>query len=135
MGKKRPDSDSGITSVHYGEICLSELRHSDHRAAMYVENLFFKTKKQQMKILLGESQVALYKCYKAGQFKPQGAIEKLIHHDEGFTFLRELKGSPYFQKARKDLFSMIRQLGSASFFCSFSLTETQWVHLLTLQFP
>ena len=31
---------------------------------------------------------------KAGQLKQQGAIETLIHHDEGFKFLRVLKGSP-----------------------------------------
>ena len=40
--------------MHYSEICKSELRRSDRRAAMYVENIFFKTKKLQMKILLGK---------------------------------------------------------------------------------
>ena len=91
---------------------------------MYVENIFFKTKKLQMKILLGQSQVALRKCQgnngpiKAGQLKQKGGLEKFIHHDEGFKFLRALRGSPlYFEK-------MIRQLGSASLFCSFSSAET-----------
>ena len=139
LGQKRPDNDSRITPVHYSEICKSELRRSDRRAAICVENIFFKTKKLQMKILLGKSQVALRKCHrnnrliKAGQLKQQGAIEKLIHHDEGFKFLRALRGSPpYFQKAKKDLFAMIRQLGSASLFCSFSSAETQWIHLLRI---
>lgn len=139
LGQKRPDNESRITPVHYSEICKSELRRSDRRAAMCVENIFFKTKKLQMKILLGKSQVALRKCHrnsrsiKAGQLKQQGAIEKLIHHDEGFKFLRALRGSPpYFQKAKKDIFSMIRQLGSASLFCSFSSAETQWIHLLRI---
>jgi len=139
LGQKRPDNDSRITPVHYSEICKSELRRSDRRAAICAENIFFKTKKLQMKILLGKSQVALRKCHrnnrsiKAGQLKQQGAIEKLIHHDEGFKFLRALRGSPpYFQKAKKDLFAMIRQLGSASLFCSFSSAETQWIHLLRI---
>ena len=57
LGQKRPDNDSRITPVHYSEICKSELRRSDRRAAMCVENIFFKTKKLQMKILLGKSQV------------------------------------------------------------------------------
>ncbi len=139
LGQKRPDNDNRITPVHYSEICKSELRRSDRRAAMCPENIFFKTKKLQMKILLGKSQVALRKCHrnnrsiKAGQLKQQGAIEKLIHHDEGFKFLTALRGSPpYFQKAKKDLFAMIRQLGSASLFCSFSSAETQWIHLLRI---
>ena len=133
LGQKRPDN------VHYSEICKSESRRSDRRATMCVENIVFKTKKLQMKILLVQSQVALRKCQgnngsiKAGQLKQQGAIEKLIHHDEGFKFLRALRGSPpYFEKAKKYIFAMIRQLRSASLFCSFSSAETQWTHLLRI---
>ena len=106
---------------------------------MCVENIFFKTKKLQRKILLGQSQVALRKCQgnnvsiKAGQLKQKGALEKLIHHDEGFKFLRALRGSPpYFENDKKDIFAMIRQLGSASLFCSFYSAETQWAHLLRI---
>ena len=92
-----------------------------------------------MKILLGKSQVSLRKCkgnsrsLNAGQPKSEGAIERLIHLDEGFQFLRVLRGSPpYFKKAKKDLFAMIRQLEPASLFCSFSSAETQWIHLLKI---
>ena len=47
-------------------------------------------------------------------------IENIVRHDKGFRFLRALRGSPpYFEKAKKDIFAMIRQLGSASLFCSF----------------
>lgn len=43
---------------------------------------------------------------------------RLICFDEGFKFLRVLRGSPpYFEKAKKDLFAMIRQLGPATLFC------------------
>ena len=92
-----------------------------------------------MKILLRNSQVALRKCkgnsrtLNAAQLKQEGAIEKLIHHDDGFQFRRALRGSqPYFEKAKKDLFAMIRQLRPASLFCSFSSAETQWIHLLRI---
>ena len=92
-----------------------------------------------MKIMLGKSQVALRKCkgnnrsLNAGQLKCEGAIERLIHLDEGFQFLRALRGSPpYFEKAKKDLFAMIRQLGPSSIFCSFSSAETQWIHFLRI---
>ena len=60
---------------------------SDRRATMCVENIFFKTKKLQMKILLGKSQMALRKCksntttLNTGVLKQKGAVERLIHLD------------------------------------------------------
>ena len=120
-----------MVKVHYSDICKSELRRSDRRAAMCVEIVFYKTTKLQMKIILGKSRIALRKCkgnsrsLNAGRLKQQGTLEGLIHHDEGFKFLRALRGSPlYFEKAKKDLFAMIRQLCPASLFCSFSSANT-----------
>jgi hypothetical protein len=99
LGQKRPDNTDKFVDVHYSEICKSELRRSDRRAAMCVENIFFKTKKLQMKILLGQSQVALRKCQRnggtitAGQLKQPCAINNMIQHDQGFKFLRALRAS------------------------------------------
>ena len=60
-------------------------------------------------------------------------MERLVHVDEGYKFLRVLRGSPlYFEKAKKDIFALIRQLGPATLFCSFSSAETQWIHLLRI---
>ena len=79
-----------------------------------------------MKILLGKSQIALRKCklkdqtITAGEINTQETMENLIKFDEGYKFLRALRGSTtYFEKEKKDLFAMIRQLGPASLFCSF----------------
>ena len=139
LGQKRPENEQRLVDVHYSDICKSELRRSDRRASMCVENIFFKTKKLQMKILLGKSQIALRKCrgknrcLTAGQLKQIGTLERLVHLDEGYKFLRALRGSPpYFEKAKKDIFAMIRQLGPATLFCSFSSAETQWIHLLRI---
>lgn len=69
----------------------------------------------------------------AGHLKQQGALERLVHLDEVFKFLRALRGSPpYFECAKKDLFAMIRQLGPATLFRSFSSAETHWIHLLRI---
>ena len=139
LGQQRPENKDRLLNVYYSDICKSELRRSDRRAAMCVENIFFKTKKLQMKLLLGKSQIALRKCkgnnssLTAGQLKQRGNLERLIHHDEGYKFFRALRGSPpYFEKAKKDLFAMIRQLGPATLFCSFSSAETKWMHLLKI---
>ena len=139
LGQKRPKNEERLVKVQYSDICKSELRQSDRRAAMCVENIFFKNKKLQMKILLGKSQIALRKCkgsngtLTAGQLKQPGALEKLVHLDEGYKFSRALRGSAaYFEKAKRDIFAMIRQLGPATLFCSFSSAETQWMHLLRI---
>jgi hypothetical protein len=57
LGNKRSDDKQRPASVYYSEICKSELRRS-----VCMENIFFKAKKLQMKILPGKSQVALRKC-------------------------------------------------------------------------
>ena len=139
LGQKRPGDKERLRNVHYSEICKSELRRSDRRAAMCVENIFFKAKKLQMKFLIGQSQIALQKSkignrtLTAGVLKTTEGLQSLINHDDGFRFLKTLRGSPpYFEKAKKDLFAMIRQLGAASLFCSFSSAETKWNHLLRI---
>ena len=45
LGQKRPD-DKRLTSVYYSDICKSELRRCDRRAAKCVENIFFKEPKE-----------------------------------------------------------------------------------------
>ncbi|XP_078349889.1 uncharacterized protein LOC144634728 [Oculina patagonica] len=138
-GKVRADNKERSVPVYYSDICKSELRRSDRRVAKCIENIFFKLKKLQMKIILGKCQIALRKHktkgkrLTAGELKKEGALDKLVHLDEGYRFLRALRGSPpYFEKAKKDLFAMIRQLGAATLFCSFSAAETKWNHLLRM---
>ena len=52
IGQKRPENEERLVKIHYSDICKSELRRSDRRAAMSVENILFKTKKLQMKTAL-----------------------------------------------------------------------------------
>lgn len=117
LGQKRSSNEERVVPVHYSDICKSELRRSDRRAAKCVENIFFQNQKiaNIMNILLGKSQIALRKCkgneriLTAGQLRQEEALERLVHLDEGYKFLRALRGSPpYFEKAKKDIFAMIR---------------------------
>jgi hypothetical protein len=39
LGQKRLDNTNKLTKVHYSEICKSELRRTDLRAVMCVENI------------------------------------------------------------------------------------------------
>jgi len=91
----------------------------------------------QIKQIQNSACISLRKCktkgnkYTAGDLKSDDYVNKLIHQDEGFRVLRNLRGSPpYFEKCKKDLFGMIRQLGNPTWFCSFSAAETRCSHLL-----
>jgi hypothetical protein len=58
-------------------------------------------------------------------------VHNLVKQDDGFRVLRNLRGSPpYWEQTKKDVFAMIRQLGTPTWFCSFSAAETKWTPLL-----
>ncbi len=89
MGQSRVSNDERLVNVHYSTICKSELRRQDRRVAKCLDNIFFKTKKLQMKTLLGKCWLALKKhktkgkVTTAGQLKQPGAINNLCNLDEG----------------------------------------------------
>ena len=136
-GKTRVDNKERTTPVHYSTVCKWELRSQDRRVAQSVPNIFYKLKKLQIQQIQNTASISLRKCktkgkkYTAGDLKSHDYVNKLIQLDEGFRVLRNLRGSPpYFEKCKKDLFAMIRQLGNPTWFCSLSAAETRWVHLL-----
>ena len=70
----RADNKDRHVPVYYSDICKSELRRSDRRVAQCVENIFFKLKKLQMKIILGKCQVALRKHKTNGKRLTAGEV-------------------------------------------------------------
>ena len=59
LSQARPENKETPVNVNYSDICKSEPRRSYRKAAMCIENIFYKTKKLQMKILLGKSHIAV----------------------------------------------------------------------------
>ena len=134
-------SESHQVKISYADIVKSELRRSDRRVAMCIDNdnLFFKLKKVQMQAITSKVQVAVRKhktgghVYTAGQLKGTDSISKLVKFDDGYRVLKDVRGSPpYWEKAKRDLYAMIRQLGPAQLFITLSAAETRWVHLLQI---
>ncbi len=138
-GEKRCDNQQRRVPVQYSTICKWELHSQDRRVAESVPNIFYKLKKLQIKRIQDSAGISVRKCktkgkkYTAQDFKTEEHVNKIIHLDEGYRVLRNLRGSPpYFEKCKKDLFAMIRQLGNPTWFCSFSAAETRWPHLLKI---
>ena len=99
---------------------------------------FTNSKKLQIKQIQDTARISLRKfktkgkIYTAGELKSD-YLSKLIYLNEGYRVLRNLRGSPpYFEKSKKDLFAMIRQLGNPTWFCSFSAAETRWFQLFRI---
>ena len=94
---------------------------------------FYKVKRKQMQSVLGKVNIAVRKHKTGGtvltarDFKTSSnAIDQLIKFDDRYRILKEIRGSPpYWEKARKDLYAMIRQLGPAQLF----LTPVSYTHL------
>ena len=57
-------------------------------------------------------------------------VKKLIKRDEGYKFLAKIRGTPaYWEKSKKDVFAMIRQLGIPTFFVTFSAADRRWIEI------
>ena len=58
-------------------------------------------------------------------------VEKLVRNKDAIRFMQPLRGTPaYWEKTTKDLFAMIRQLGTPTFFCTFSAAEMRWPEVI-----
>ena len=57
----------------------------------------------------------------------------MFEDDEAFKFIKTVSSSPAFwQQKQRELMSMIRQLGSPTFFLTLSAAETKWLELLKI---
>lgn len=97
----------------------------------------FKLKRLQIKQIKDKVMLAVRKCKTKGkkitahEVLSPGFVDNIVKQDDGFLVLRNLRGSPhYWEKAKKDVFAMIRQLGIPTWFCSFFAAETKWFPLL-----
>lgn len=138
-GQKRPDNKERDVEVHYSDIVKWELRAADRRVAQSVPNIFFKLKKIQLKNINDKVHLALRRCkfdnkkWTAKDILNPGTVNDLVRLDEGYYIFRSIRNSPvYLEKRKKDVFSMIRQLGLPKWFGSFSSADTRWNDLLRI---
>lgn len=102
------------------------------------QTYFFKLKKVQAKQIQDRIWLSMKRCktkgkvYTAGDFKHGTAAEDITKLDEGYKIFRCLRGSPpYWESSKKDIFAVVRQLGTPTWFFSLSAAETKWWSLLS----
>ncbi|KAK3099294.1 hypothetical protein FSP39_002160 [Pinctada imbricata] len=136
-GEKRPKNSDRLVPVRYSDICKSELRRTDRRAASSITNIFFKARKLQLKQIQDKVWLSMKrnktkgKEYTAKDVRNKDTVDKMVKLDEGYRIFRTLRGSPpYWESAKRDIFAMIRQLGLPTWFISLSSAETRWIPIL-----
>lgn len=62
-----------------------------------------------------------------------GDFDNIVRLNEGYRALKNLRGLPaYWESAKKDLFTLMRQLGIPTWCCSLSTAESTWTDLLKI---
>ena len=117
----------------------ARLLSADNRFARNPEYIFFAqyaTEVYQISsgisiaLRIGNTKTSDGKEITASMLTDQDQVRKLIKRDEGYKFLVKVRGTPaYWEKSKKDLFAMIRQLGIPTFFVTFSAADRRWVEI------
>lgn len=127
----------GPVKLTYEEYCKSEIRRSDRRCCR-PDVLFFKYKKTQIKQLMSQVNMAFRRTAQGMNITAEKALDKeymagLILDDNVFRFASSVVGSPaYFEKVKKNVLAMIRQLDCPTIFVTLSAAETHWSELLVM---
>ncbi|XP_062389285.1 uncharacterized protein LOC134077598 [Sardina pilchardus] len=114
--------------------------NADTRFAKNVEYIFYAQYLSEIQQVVSNVSIALRKgkqhknpaTVDSNLLKDEGSLQSLLQNDEGYRFLKPIRGTPAFwQAAQKDLFALIRQLGIPTWFCSFSSADMRWTNLLS----
>ena len=117
----------------------SRLFSADNRFARNPEYIFFAlyaTEVHQIHsnvsvaIRIGSTMTSDGKEITASMLRDHEQVKRIIQRDEGYRFLTHIRGTPaYWEKSKRDLFAMIRQLGIPTFFVTFSAADRRWIEI------
>ena len=111
----------------------SRLFSSDNRFARNPEYIFFALYTKEVEqihsgisiaIRTGSTKTASGQEITASMLRDHEQVKRLIQRDEGYRFMKKIRGSPAFwEDSKRELFAMIRQLGIPTFFVTFSAAD------------
>ena len=109
---------------------------ADTRFASDPQYIFYSQYASELHYVKNSISIALRKSSKitpdnanvtAAMLKDVEERKKIIRSDLGYRFLKTVRGTPpYWEKTLLDLFGMLRQLGTPTWFCSFSAADRRW---------
>ena len=117
----------------------ARLFSADNRFARNPEYIFFAlyaTEVHQIHsnisiaIRIGTSKTSDGRQITASMLRNREEVKHIIKRDEGYRFLTQIRGTPAFwEKSKRELFAMIRQLGVPTFFVTFSAADRRWIEI------
>ncbi|XP_029963577.1 uncharacterized protein LOC115400066 [Salarias fasciatus] len=99
--------------------------------AQFVIEVHLATNSMTIQLRKGKAMTRDGRKITSGMLQDRREVEKLVRNREAFRFMRALRGTPanWHQKT-SELFAMIRQLGTPTFFCTFSAAEMRWPEVI-----
>lgn len=123
--------------LSFEDCVLSELRRRDRRAAR-PDHILFLYKKAQLKQLQSQMNIAFRKNNRTVNVTAEQAVNgeflnDAILNDNAYRFMAGITGTPaYWEKKKKDVMAMVRQIGNFSLFITLSMAELHWAELLVI---
>ncbi len=133
-----PDRAKHVSPSRYFNTRLFSI---DNRCARDTNYIFFAQFVTEMHMATSSMSIQLRKAkpmtrdgrrINSSLLQDKQELEKLVHNKEATRFMQPLRGTPaYWEKTLRDLFAMLRQLGTPTFFCTFSAAEMRWPEVIT----
>uniref|UniRef100_A0A8C5FK64 ATP-dependent DNA helicase n=2 Tax=Gadus morhua TaxID=8049 RepID=A0A8C5FK64_GADMO len=100
--------------------------------AQFVQEIYQATSSMSIQLRKGKPYTRDGRKINNAMLQDKHEVEKLVRNKDAIRFMKVLRGSPaYWQQTTKDLFAMIRQCGTPTFFCTFSAAEMRWKEIIT----
>ncbi|KAM9770976.1 uncharacterized protein ACBT44_004651 isoform 4-T5 [Syngnathus typhle] len=100
--------------------------------AQFVIEIYLATSSMRIQLRKGKPFTRDGRRINNAMLQDKREVEKLVHSKDAVRFMTPLRGTPaYWERTTKDLFAMIRQLGTPTFFCTFSAAEMRWEEVIT----
>ncbi|CAM4570259.1 unnamed protein product [Leuciscus chuanchicus] len=140
-GKNTFDEPGRAKHVSPSRYFNSRLFSIDNRCAKDTNYIFFAQFVTEMNMATSSMSIQLRKAkpmtrdgrrINCSMLQDKQELEKLVINKEATRFMQPLRGTPaYWEKSLRDLFAMLRQLGTPTFFCTFSAAEMRWPDVIT----
>ena len=99
--------------------------------AQFVTEIHLATSSMSIQLRKGKPLTRDGRKITSGMLQNKREVEKLVRNKDAVRFMQPLRGTPaYWEKTTRDLFAMIRQLGTPTFFCTFSAAEMRWPEVI-----
>ena len=99
--------------------------------AQFVTEIHLATSSMTIQLRKGKPFTRDGRKITSGMLQDKREVERLVRNKDAVRFMQPLRGTPaYWEKTTRDLFAMIRQLGTPTFFCTFSAAEMRWPEVI-----